>query len=68
MLDPEHPVTEESNDELDDPEELADAYKALEEDRRQRARLTSTDPSTVPDPPEDVVNAESAQAESPPDA
>jgi hypothetical protein len=39
MLDPEHPVTEESNDELDDPQELADAYEALEEDRRQQAAL-----------------------------
>ena|ERR1051326_1605389 len=68
MLDPEHPATEESNDELDDPEDLADAYEALEEDRRQRAALTNTDPRTVPDPPEDLVNTESAQAESPPDA
>jgi hypothetical protein len=68
MLDPEHPVTEESNDELDDPEELADAYEALEEDRRQRAKLISTDPSTVADPPKDVGTADRAETESSPDA
>ena len=67
MLDPEHPVTKESNDELDDPEELADAYEALEEDRRQRATLISTDRLTAPDSPGNVLTVERADAASPSD-
>src|SRR5689334_10070712 len=64
MTDLEHVI----GDEPDDAEDLADAYEALEEDRRQQARLTSREPSTVPDPPPDVVTAEGTEAESAPDA
>lgn len=68
MSDPEHAITGESNEELEDAEALADAYEALEEDRRQRARLTGTDPKMVADPPQDVPTAEDAQAPPAPDA
>ena len=68
MTDPEHAVSDESSEEPDDAEDLPDAYEALEQDRRQRARLTSTDPGTVPDPPADVVTEERTEPEPPPDA
>jgi hypothetical protein len=64
----------------DDPEDLADAYEALEEDRRQRGTLTSTDPTvtspqleqatsetpeqTTPDPPP-AEHAEKVQPQQP---
>jgi hypothetical protein len=66
-----------STDEQDDPEEIAAAYEALEEDRRQRAPLTSTDttpaspqlgaapppgvPVGSPQHPAPAANAESVQ-------
>lgn len=65
MTDLEHTLSDESNEKADDPEDLADAYEALEEDRRQQAILTSTDPHTAPDPPENVLTVERAEAESP---
>src|SRR5215469_6239971 len=68
MTDEAHNINNESNEQSDDPEDLADAYEALEEDRRQRAGLTSTDRTTIPDPSEDVVTEERAEPESPPEA
>jgi hypothetical protein len=65
MTDLEHTFSDESNEKADDPEDLTDAYEALEEDRRQQAILTSTDPHTAPDPPENVLTVERAEAESP---
>ena len=65
MTDPEHTLKDESNEKADDPEDLADAYEALEEDRRQQAILTSTDPHTDPDSPGNLLTVEHAEAESP---
>jgi hypothetical protein len=65
MTDLEHTLGDESNEKPDDPEDLADAYEALEEDRRQQAMLTSTDPLTAPDSPGNVLTVERSEAASP---